>query len=126
VPPRARLSPSSSRCRRDGFLGDAVPIARAAFDDNDLITAMREQLYPKFLASAIGSEVVADRVVTGIEDRLARIMVPRRWQPISALRGIVNPLIDRSLERNPHIVDAVLTVADPDEQDVGTDDHDRP
>lgn len=80
-----------------------TPIARAAFGDNDLITAMREQLYPKFLASAIEPEVVADRVVTGIEDRSARIMVPRRWQPISALRGIVNPLIDRSLERNTQL-----------------------
>jgi cation diffusion facilitator family transporter len=34
--------------------------------------------------------------------------------------------LEQELERNPHIVDAVLTVADPDEQDVGTDDHDRP
>ncbi|WP_252189797.1 MULTISPECIES: short-chain dehydrogenase/reductase [unclassified Rhodococcus (in: high G+C Gram-positive bacteria)] len=80
-----------------------TPIARAAFGDNDLITAMREQLYPKFLASAIEPEVVAGRMVTGIENRSARIMVPRRWQPISALRGIVNPLIDRSLERNTRL-----------------------
>ncbi|MGV9870684.1 cation diffusion facilitator family transporter [Rhodococcus koreensis] len=34
--------------------------------------------------------------------------------------------LEQELERNPHIVDAVLTVADPGEQDVGTDDHDRP
>ncbi|MFD9666600.1 cation diffusion facilitator family transporter [Rhodococcus sp. NPDC059968] len=34
--------------------------------------------------------------------------------------------LEQELERNPHIVDAVLTVADPDEQDVGTDDHGRP
>lgn len=87
-------------CLDDYFLGDAVPIARAAFDDEDLITAMREQLYPKFVASAIEPEVVADRVVTGIRDRSAHIMVPLRWQPISALGRIVNPLTDRSHERN--------------------------
>ena len=64
---------------------------------------MREQLYPKVLASAIEPEVAADRAATGFEDRSARIMVPRRWQPVSALRGIVNPLIDRSHERNTQL-----------------------
>jgi hypothetical protein len=78
-----------------GYLGDTAPIAGAAFGDNDLITAMREQLYPRSSPPAIEPEVATERAATGFEDRSARIMVPRRWQPVSALRGIVNPLIDR-------------------------------
>ncbi|EID81049.1 cation diffusion facilitator family transporter [Rhodococcus opacus RKJ300 = JCM 13270] len=33
---------------------------------------------------------------------------------------------ERELKRNPHIVDVVLTVAESDQRDVDTDDHDRP
>lgn len=77
-----------------------TPIVDAAFGGNDLVTAMREQLYPRFLREAIEPEAVAKRVASGIEKRSARIEVPRRWQAISVLRGIVNPLIDRQLERS--------------------------
>jgi NAD(P)-dependent dehydrogenase (short-subunit alcohol dehydrogenase family) len=77
-----------------------TPIARAAFGDNDLVTQMRGQLYPRYLATAIHPDKVAARVASGIEKRSPRIMVPRRWEPISALRGIVNPLTDRALDRN--------------------------
>jgi NAD(P)-dependent dehydrogenase (short-subunit alcohol dehydrogenase family) len=77
-----------------------TPIARAAFGDNDLVTQMRGQLYPRFLGTAIHPDRVAARVASGIEKRSPRIMVPRRWEPISALRGIVNPLTDLLLDRN--------------------------
>jgi hypothetical protein len=32
-------------------------------------------------------------------------MVPRRWEPISALRGILNPLTDLLLDRNTKLHD---------------------
>jgi len=80
-----------------------TPIARAAFGDNDLVTRMRGQLYPRYLATAIHPDEVATQVASGIEKRSARIMVPRRWEPISALRGIVNPLTDRALDRNTEL-----------------------
>jgi NAD(P)-dependent dehydrogenase (short-subunit alcohol dehydrogenase family) len=82
-----------------------TPITRAAFGDNDLVTRMREQLYPTFLGSAIHPDTVAARVADGIEKRSPRIMVPRRWEPISALRGIVNPLTDLLLDRNTKLHD---------------------
>jgi NAD(P)-dependent dehydrogenase (short-subunit alcohol dehydrogenase family) len=82
-----------------------TPIARAAFGDNDLVTRMREQLYPTFLGSAIHPDAVAARVADGIEKRSPRIMVPRRWEPISALRGILNPLTDLLLDRNTKLHD---------------------
>jgi NAD(P)-dependent dehydrogenase (short-subunit alcohol dehydrogenase family) len=80
-----------------------TPIARAAFGDNDLVTRMREQLYPRLLGTAIHPDRVAARVASGIEKRSPRIMVPRRWEPISALRGIVNPLTDLALDRNTEL-----------------------
>lgn len=83
----------------------STPIARAAFGANDLVTQMREQLYPAFLGGAIHPEKVAARVVRGIENRSPRIMVPRRWEPIAALRGIVNPLTDSFLQHNAMLHD---------------------
>jgi NAD(P)-dependent dehydrogenase (short-subunit alcohol dehydrogenase family) len=80
-----------------------TPIAQAAFGDNDLVTQMREQLYPRFLGTAIHPDKVAARVASGIEKRSPRIVVPRRWEPISALRGIVNPLTDLALDRNTEL-----------------------
>lgn len=80
-----------------------TPIAHSAFGGNDLVTAMRRQLYPRFLAEAIEPETVAARIVEGLESRSPRIMVPRRWAPISTLRGVVNPLTDWALDRNSQL-----------------------
>ncbi|MEU2364647.1 short-chain dehydrogenase/reductase [Streptomyces noursei] len=72
----------------------------SAFGGDDIVTRMREVAFPTPLAGAIPAHAVARRVVTGIERRSARITVPRRWQPISALRGIINPLTDARLRRD--------------------------
>ncbi|GAA2429598.1 short-chain dehydrogenase/reductase [Streptomyces glaucus] len=76
-------------------------MARPAFGGDDLATRMREACFPGSFAAAIPAEAVARRVVTGIERRTASITVPRRWQPVGILRGVVNPLCDRLLIRNP-------------------------
>jgi hypothetical protein len=36
--------------------------------------------------------------VRGIEERAPRIFVPKWWRYVSALRGIVNPLLDKRME----------------------------
>jgi hypothetical protein len=41
--------------------------------------------------------------VNGIERRSPRVIVPRRSTVFSALRGVVNPLADRYLERDARI-----------------------
>lgn len=75
-------------------------MARPAFGGDDLATRLREAGFPRPLAAAIPAEAVARRVVKGIERRTASITVPRRWQPVGILRGVVNPLCDRFLIRN--------------------------
>ncbi|MEW2304490.1 hypothetical protein AB0958_31810, partial [Streptomyces sp. NPDC006655] len=46
---------------------------------------------------------VGDAVVRGIENRSARVMVPRRWVPFSALRGVLNPVTDLIPARHPEL-----------------------
>lgn len=75
-------------------------MARPAFGGDDLATRMREVAFPRLLAGAVPAEAVARRVVRGIERRTARITVPRRWQPLGILRGVLSPLSDHLLVRD--------------------------
>ncbi|WP_336319741.1 short-chain dehydrogenase/reductase [Streptomyces lavendofoliae] len=78
----------------------ATEMTRLVFGGDDLVTRMRELAFPCILAGSISPDVVARRVVKGIEHRTAAITIPRRWQPVGLLRGLVNPLSDRLLIRN--------------------------
>jgi hypothetical protein len=56
----------------------------------------------------IRPEQAGAAVVKGIEERAPRIFAPKWWRYISALRGLLNPLIDRRAERDPRIAAAIL------------------
>ena len=55
---------------------------------------------PKFLHKRVAPKVAGEAIVQGIEKRAPRIIRPKRWAVISTLRGILNPLSDRQLERD--------------------------
>ena len=53
----------------------------------------------------------------GIEERAPRIFAPKWWRYVSALRGLINPLLDRRLESDAKMQGALRTIeADADEQ----------
>jgi short-subunit dehydrogenase len=85
----------------------ATPIAAAAFGEDPLATRLVELAFPGPLRRPILPEKVAAAAVRGIERRARSTIVPARWAPLSALRGLVNPLIDRDLERRPEFRDLV-------------------
>jgi NAD(P)-dependent dehydrogenase (short-subunit alcohol dehydrogenase family) len=77
---------------------------------------MQERL-PGFMRSRIEPDEAGAAVVRGIENRAPRIFAPRWWRIPSALRGILNPLLDRSVERDSHTIEILREVeADADEQ----------
>ena len=80
-----------------------TPIARAAFGSHDTATRMREIAYPSLLGTAITPARVAEAAARGIENRSPRVIVPRRWQPVSALRGVLGPVTDLIAERHPEL-----------------------
>ena len=55
-------------------------------------------LSPDFLLKRITPDEAAAGLVRGIEERAPRIFVPKWWRYVSALRGIVNPLLDKRME----------------------------
>jgi NAD(P)-dependent dehydrogenase (short-subunit alcohol dehydrogenase family) len=56
------------------------------------------ELSPEFLMKRITPDEAAAGLVRGIEERAPRVFVPKWWRYVSALRGIVNPLLDRRME----------------------------
>jgi NAD(P)-dependent dehydrogenase (short-subunit alcohol dehydrogenase family) len=66
-----------------------------------------EEIAPDFLMRRITPEQAGAAVVKGIEERAPRIFAPRWWRYLSALRGLLNPLLDRRSERDPRIVAAI-------------------
>jgi NAD(P)-dependent dehydrogenase (short-subunit alcohol dehydrogenase family) len=61
------------------------------------------ELTPAFLLKRVTPEEAGAGLVRGIEERAPRVFVPRWWRYISALRGLVNPLLDRRMEKDQKV-----------------------
>jgi hypothetical protein len=55
---------------------------------------------PKPLHKRLSPAVAGEAIVSGIERRSPRIIRPRRWAIMSALRGILGPLSDAQMEKD--------------------------
>jgi NAD(P)-dependent dehydrogenase (short-subunit alcohol dehydrogenase family) len=78
--------------------------------------AIRQNM-PEFLRKRIGADEAGAAIVRGVEERAPRIFAPKWWRYVSALRGVLMPLLDRRFERNAGMIAAVREVeADSDEQ----------
>lgn len=84
-----------------------TPIADVAFGKDPLATALVDKAFPGPLKRPIDPSRVGVAVADGIEQRRASIQVPRRWIPVSALRGIVNPASDAVLRSDRRLLDLV-------------------
>jgi NAD(P)-dependent dehydrogenase (short-subunit alcohol dehydrogenase family) len=72
---------------------------------------------PAWLLKRITPDVAGAATVRGIEERAPRIFAPKWWRYVSALRGLVNPLLDRRLESDRKMIETVRAVeAEADEQ----------
>lgn len=96
---RAELSVTgaSASIAHFGFIDTTM--VRQGFDSGDPITEKFADTFPAFMRKRLPPSAAAKGVVEGIEKRAPRIIVPRWWGVWFALRGILNPLMDRGLER---------------------------
>jgi len=58
------------------------------------------ELSPEWLLKRITPEQAAAGLLAGIEARAPRVFVPKWWRYASALRGLINPLLDRRMEHD--------------------------
>jgi NAD(P)-dependent dehydrogenase (short-subunit alcohol dehydrogenase family) len=75
-------------------------IADSALGKHPIAGALVRLAYPFFLRKPIEPEQIAEAVLKGIRHRSRRLVAPRRWAPVSLLRGPVCHISDCLLERN--------------------------
>jgi NAD(P)-dependent dehydrogenase (short-subunit alcohol dehydrogenase family) len=63
-----------------------------------------KELSPDFLLKRITPDEAGAGLVRGIEERAPRVFVPKWWRYVSAFRGLINPLLDRRMERDQKTV----------------------
>lgn len=76
-----------------------TPMTRIAFGANATASELVEKAFPSSLRRLITPETVAAAVMLGLSNRAPRIIVPRRWAPLSALRGLLNMYTDRMFDK---------------------------
>jgi len=111
---RAELMPLGASASVAYFGWVDTKLVQDAFENNG--DRMQQNL-PEFLRRRIGPDEAGAAVVRGIEERAPRIFAPKWWRYVSALRGILNPLLDRRFERDAAMTATIREVeAEADEQ----------
>jgi NAD(P)-dependent dehydrogenase (short-subunit alcohol dehydrogenase family) len=111
---RAELMPLGASASVAYFGWVDTKLVQDAFANNG---DRAQQNLPEFLRKRIGPDEAGAAVVRGIEERAPRIFAPKWWRYVSALRGIVNPLLDRRFERDATMTATIREIeAEADEQ----------
>jgi NAD(P)-dependent dehydrogenase (short-subunit alcohol dehydrogenase family) len=111
---RAELMPLGASASVAYFGWVDTKLVQDAFENNG--DRMQQNL-PEFLKKRITPDQAGAAVVRGIEERAPRIFAPKWWRYVSALRGVLNPLLDRRFESDPAMTKTVREVeAEADEQ----------
>lgn len=96
---RAELTPhgASASVAYFGFID--TEMVHKALDEDPLSNVLME-LVPKPLRKRLPPQAAGEAIVAGIQKRAPRIIRPRRWTAVSLLRGVLNPLTDRYMEKD--------------------------
>jgi NAD(P)-dependent dehydrogenase (short-subunit alcohol dehydrogenase family) len=92
---RVELTPLGASASVAYFGWVDTKLVQDAFEANG--DRLQQQL-PDFLRKRITPAQAGAAVVAGVEERAPRIFAPSWWRYVSALRGILNPLLDRRVE----------------------------
>jgi NAD(P)-dependent dehydrogenase (short-subunit alcohol dehydrogenase family) len=108
---RTELAPhgASASVAYFGFIDTRM--VQDAFEDP--VAKRFEGTFPSFVTRRSTPDRAAAAVVDGIESRAPRIVHPGWWKAVSALRGVVNPLLDRRMERDPQMREFLRQAEDP-------------
>jgi NAD(P)-dependent dehydrogenase (short-subunit alcohol dehydrogenase family) len=99
-----------------GFID--TEMVRQGFDTTDPLVERFAETFPAFMRKRLPPSAAAAGVVDGIEKRAPRIIVPRWWGVWFALRGILNPILDRRMERQEEYL-AIMRDADEAARPIG-------
>ncbi len=87
-----------------GFVDTAM--VRTAIQDDPLGQRFHE-LIPSFLHKTITPDQAGEVLARAVERRAISVMAPRRWRLLSALRGIINPVVDKRLRADQRLAEII-------------------
>jgi NAD(P)-dependent dehydrogenase (short-subunit alcohol dehydrogenase family) len=108
---RMETAPSGARvgCAYFGFID--TDLVRASFAQSS--TGALNNRSPGFVSNPIPLSQAVDTIERGIEQRAARLWAPRWIGVAIALRGILQPLTERRILRDPAALTEAMRLADP-------------
>jgi NAD(P)-dependent dehydrogenase (short-subunit alcohol dehydrogenase family) len=95
---RVELTPHGASATVAYFGWVDTKLVQDAFDQPD--AGRLNEFTPEWLLKRITPDEAAAGLLRGIEERAPCVFVPKWWRYVSALRGVVNPLLDRRMERD--------------------------
>ena len=98
---RAELTPLGASAGVAYFGWITTDMVTDAFSD-PIVDGMRKTA-PKFMTRQIPAEVAGEKVVDGLEDRAARVIVPFEYKASFFVRGLLGPLMDRRFDTDPRV-----------------------
>jgi NAD(P)-dependent dehydrogenase (short-subunit alcohol dehydrogenase family) len=99
---RVKLAPHGASATVAYFGWVDTKLVQDAFDQPD--GGRIRELSPDFLLKRITPAEAGAGLVRGIEERAPRVFVPKWWRYVSAFRGLINPLLDRRMEKDEKTV----------------------
>lgn len=76
---------------------------RNSLDASPVVQSLLAATAPPVLTRRISAAKAAAGLVRAIEGRRRTLVMPARWRPLSALRGVLNPIIDGKLMSDPEL-----------------------
>ncbi len=95
---RVELAPHGAGATVAYFGWVDTKLVQDAFEQED--SDRIRELSPDFLMKRITPDEAGAALVRGIEERAPRVFAPKWWRYVSALRGLVNPLLDHRMEKD--------------------------
>jgi NAD(P)-dependent dehydrogenase (short-subunit alcohol dehydrogenase family) len=109
---RAELAPLGASASVVYFGWVETDLVRDSLDRKDDGRGARilGEILPAFLLKRITAETAGATIARALEQRAPRAFAPPVWRYLSAARGLINPLTDRRLDRDPEIAAVVAEV----------------
>ena len=109
---RAELAPLGASASVVYFGWVDTDLVRESLDHRDDGRGSRilGEILPAFLLKRIAPEAAGATIVWALEERAPRSFNPSVWRYISALRGLINPLLDRRMDQDAEIAAVVSEV----------------
>ncbi|HEV7483111.1 MAG TPA: short-chain dehydrogenase/reductase [Solirubrobacterales bacterium] len=109
---RAELAPLGASASVVYFGWVDTDLVRDSLDRRDDGRGARilGEILPAFLLKRITAETAGATIARALEERAPQAFAPRIWRYLSAVRGLINPLLDRRMDRDAEIAAVVAEV----------------